>query len=128
MSADRGGPRDLTTGRHGSRRCSHSGLCDAEDRTEFMTAPLAGKTIVMSGGSRGIGLAIALRAAADAANLVLIAKTDTPHPKLSGTIHSAAEQIREAGGRALPVVGDIRSDDTIAEAVTGAIETFGGID
>ena len=61
--------------------------------------PLAGKTILMSGGSRGIGLAIALRAARDGANIALLAKTDTPHPKLEGTVHSAAEQIRAAGGR-----------------------------
>ena len=93
-----------------------------------MTNTLTGTTIVMSGGSRGIGLAIALRAAADGANVVLIAKTDTPHPKLAGTIHTAAAQIQDAGGRALPIVGDIRSDDTIASAVAAAVDTFGGID
>ena len=71
---------------------------------------LAGKTILMSGGSRGIGLAIALRAAADGANIAMLAKTDTPHPKLEGTIHTAAEQIRAAGGQALPIVGDVRGD------------------
>ena len=78
---------------------------------------LAGKTILMSGGSRGIGLAIALRAARDGANIALLAKTDTPHPKLEGTVHSAAEQIRAAGGNALPIVGDVRNDDDITEAV-----------
>ncbi|MFT4220084.1 MAG: NAD(P)-dependent oxidoreductase [Microbacterium sp.] len=89
---------------------------------------LAGKTILMSGGSRGIGLAIALRAARDGANVVLLAKTDTPHPKLEGTVHTAAEQIRAAGGRALPIVGDVRNDDDIAEAVLTAQGEFGGID
>lgn len=95
-----------------------------------MTEPttLRGRTIVMSGGSRGIGLAIALRAAADGANLVLLAKTDQPHPKLEGTIHTAAAQIEAAGGRALAVVGDVRNDDDIARAASQAVETFDGID
>jgi citronellol/citronellal dehydrogenase len=89
---------------------------------------LAGKTILMSGGSRGIGLAIALRAAADGANVALLAKTDTPHPKLEGTVHSAAEQIRAAGGNALPIVGDVRNDDDVTEAVLKTQGEFGGID
>ncbi len=89
---------------------------------------LAGKTILMSGGSRGIGLAIALRAARDGANIAMLAKTDTPHPKLEGTIHTAAEQIRAAGGRALPIVGDVREDDDITEAVITTVGEFGGID
>lgn len=89
---------------------------------------LDGARILISGGSRGIGLAIALRAAADGANIVLLAKTSTPDPRLEGTIHTAAEQIVAAGGRALPVVGDVRSDEDIAEAVHRAVETFGGID
>ncbi|HCS62578.1 MAG TPA: short chain dehydrogenase [Microbacterium sp.] len=89
---------------------------------------LAGKTILMSGGSRGIGLAIALRAAADGANIAMLAKTDTPHPKLEGTIHTAAEQIRAAGGQALPIVGDVREDDDITEAVMKTQGEFGGID
>ncbi|WP_300266197.1 NAD(P)-dependent oxidoreductase [Microbacterium sp.] len=89
---------------------------------------LAGKTILMSGGSRGIGLAIALRAAADGANIAMLAKTDTPHPKLEGTIHTAADQIREAGGQALPIVGDVREDDDITEAVLKTQGEFGGID
>jgi citronellol/citronellal dehydrogenase len=93
-----------------------------------MTGKLAGKTILMSGGSRGIGLAIALRAAADGANIALIAKTDTPHPKLDGTIHTAADQIRAAGGQALPIVGDIRDDDLLTEAVLTTQGEFGGID
>ncbi|GAA5031767.1 SDR family oxidoreductase [Microbacterium fluvii] len=89
---------------------------------------LAGKTILMSGGSRGIGLAIALRAARDGANIALLAKTDTPHPKLEGTVHSAAEQIRATGGQALPIVGDVRNDDDITEAVLKTQGEFGGID
>jgi citronellol/citronellal dehydrogenase len=89
---------------------------------------LAGKTILMSGGSRGIGLAIAIRAARDGANIALMAKTDTPHPKLEGTVHSAAEQIRAAGGQALPIVGDVRNDDDVTEAVLKTQGEFGGID
>ncbi|MCR2824131.1 SDR family oxidoreductase [Microbacterium sp. zg.Y909] len=89
---------------------------------------LAGKTILMSGGSRGIGLAIALRAARDGANIALLAKTDTPHPKLEGTVHTAAEQIRAAGGQALPLVGDVRNDDDIMAAVLKTQGEFGGID
>jgi citronellol/citronellal dehydrogenase len=89
---------------------------------------LAGKTILMSGGSRGIGLAIALRAARDGANVAILAKTGTPHPKLEGTVHTAAEQIRAAGGRALPIVGDVRNDDDITEAVLKVQGEFGGID
>ena len=90
--------------------------------------PLAGKTILMSGGSRGIGLAIALRAARDGANVALLAKTDTPHPKLEGTVHSAADAIRAAGGQALPIVGDVRNDDDVTEAVLKTEGEFGGID
>ncbi len=90
--------------------------------------PLAGKTILMSGGSRGIGLAIALRAARDGANIALLAKTDTPHPKLEGTVHTAAQQIRDAGGRALPIVGDVRNDDDVTEAVLTTQGEFDGID
>jgi citronellol/citronellal dehydrogenase len=89
---------------------------------------LEGKTIFMSGGSRGVGLAVALRAAQDGANVALIAKTDEPHPKLPGTIHTAAEEIRDAGGQAMPIVGDIRDADAVEEAVERAVEEFGGID
>lgn len=89
---------------------------------------LSNRTILISGGSRGIGLAIALRAAADGANIVLLAKTAAPHPRLEGTIHTSAEAIREAGGRALPIVGDVRNDDDIARAVDAATSEFGGID
>jgi citronellol/citronellal dehydrogenase len=89
---------------------------------------LAGKTVFMSGGSRGIGLAIAVRAAADGANVALIAKTAEPHPKLEGTIYTAAEEIERAGGKALPIVGDIRDEQQVADAVAQAVERFGGID
>lgn len=93
------------------------------------TAPtLAGRTVLMSGGSRGIGLAIALRAAADGACVAMLAKTDHPHPKLPGTVHTAAEQVRAAGGAALAIVGDVRDDDDIARAVASTVEEFGGID
>ncbi len=97
--------------------------------TAFGTgATLAGRTIIMSGGSRGIGLAIALRAARDGANVAIMAKTGEPHPKLEGTVHTAAEQIEAAGGHALPIVGDVRDDDDVRAAVDAAVNTFGGID
>jgi citronellol/citronellal dehydrogenase len=89
---------------------------------------LAGKTMFISGGSRGIGLAIALRAARDGANVALIAKTAEPHPKLEGTVYTAAEAIEAAGGQALPIVGDIRDEAQVASAVEQAVERFGGID
>lgn len=92
------------------------------------TGTLAGRTIIMSGGSRGIGLAIALRAARDGANVTLLAKTGEPHPKLKGTVHTAAAQIEEAGGHALAVVGDVRDDDDVAGAVAATVERFGGLD
>src|SRR3954452_18953721 len=93
-----------------------------------MTAPLAGKTLFISGASRGIGLAIALRAARDGANVALIAKTAEPHPRLPGTVFTAAEEIKAAGGQALPIVGDIRDADAVTAAVAAAVERFGGID
>ena len=89
---------------------------------------LAGLTVLMSGGSRGIGLAIAVRAAQDGANVVLLAKTSEPHPRLDGTVHTAAAQVEAAGGQALAVVGDVRSDDDVARAVGAAVDRFGGID
>ncbi len=89
---------------------------------------LAGRTIIMSGGSRGIGLAIALKAARDGANVALLAKTAEPHPQLPGTIYTAAAEIEAAGGHALPIVGDVRSDESVAEAVRRTAEEFGGID
>jgi citronellol/citronellal dehydrogenase len=89
---------------------------------------LKGKTIFMSGGSRGIGLAIALRAAADGANVAIAAKTVEPNPKLPGTIHSAAADIEAAGGKALAIVCDIRDEQQVAAAARRTAETFGGID
>lgn len=82
----------------------------------------------MSGGSRGIGLAIALRAARDGANITLLAKTAEPDPRLPGTVHTAAAEIRAAGGRALPVVGDVREEADVQRAVDAAVAEFGGID
>jgi citronellol/citronellal dehydrogenase len=84
--------------------------------------------MIMSGGSRGIGLAIALRAARDGANVALLAKTAEPHPRLEGTIHTAAEAIEAAGGQALAIVGDVRADAVVADAVERAAQRFGGID
>ncbi|WP_082947201.1 SDR family oxidoreductase [Mycolicibacter sinensis] len=92
------------------------------------SGPLSGKTMFISGASRGIGLAIAKRAAADGANVALIAKTAEPHPKLSGTVYTAAAEIEDAGGQALPIVGDIRDGDSVRNAVAAAVERFGGID
>ena len=89
---------------------------------------LKGKTLFISGASRGIGLAIALRAARDGANVAVAAKTAEPHPKLPGTIYTAAKEIEDAGGKALPIVCDIRNDDQVAEAVEQTVAKFGGID
>ncbi|WP_395307725.1 NAD(P)-dependent oxidoreductase [Mycobacterium sp. AMU20-3851] len=89
---------------------------------------LHGKTMFISGASRGIGLAIAKRVAADGANVALLAKTAEPHPKLPGTIYTAAKEIEEAGGQALPIVGDVRDGEAVHAAVTAAAEQFGGID
>jgi len=89
---------------------------------------LSGKTVFISGGSRGIGLAIAKACGGAGANVVIAAKTDKPHPKLPGTIHTAADEIREAGGNALPVLCDIRDEDQVHAAVDQAVAEFGGID
>ena len=89
---------------------------------------LKGKTLFISGGSRGIGLEIALRAARDGANVALIAKTGEPHPQLPGTVFTAAEAIEAAGGRALPVVGDIRDAAQVESAVAATVKRFGGVD
>lgn len=89
---------------------------------------LSGKTLFISGASRGIGLAIAKRAAQDGANITIAAKTAEPHPKLPGTIYTAAEEIEAAGGKALPLQVDIRYEESVAEAVSKTVETFGGID
>jgi len=94
---------------------------------------LAGRTLLISGGSRGIGLAIAVRAARDGANVALLAKTAEPHPRLPGTVFTAAAeieavQLQAAGGAALPIVGDVRDDATVEAAVAATVERFGGID
>jgi len=89
---------------------------------------LAKKTLFITGASRGIGLAIALRAAEDGANIVIAAKTETPHPKLEGTIYSAAEAIEKAGGKALPLVVDVRDEESVKAAFEKAANHFGGID
>ena len=91
-------------------------------------ADLRGKTLFITGASRGIGLAIALRAAREGANIVVAAKTTTPNPKLPGTIYSAAEEIEAAGGKALALEVDIRSEEQVSEAVEKAVARFGGID
>ncbi|ATB51035.1 SDR family oxidoreductase [Corallococcus macrosporus] len=95
-----------------------------------MTAarPLAGRTLLMSGGSRGIGLAMGVAAGRLGANVVLLAKTDTPAPRLPGTVHTAAQAIQDAGGQALAVVGDVREEADVQRAVDEAVARFGGID
>jgi citronellol/citronellal dehydrogenase len=89
---------------------------------------LKGKTLFITGASRGIGLAIALRAARDGANIAVAAKTETPHPKLPGTIHSAAAEIEQAGGKALPLVVDVREEEMVKQALDKTAQHFGGID
>ena len=93
-----------------------------------ISGDLSGKRIFVTGGSRGIGLAIALRAARDGASVAIAAKTSEPNPKLPGTIHSAAQEIRDAGGIALPIQCDLRDEEQIAAAVNQAAQEFGGID
>lgn len=92
------------------------------------TPALTDRTLVISGASRGIGLAIALGAARRGANVVLLAKTAQPHPKLPGTVYTAAAEIEAAGGNAVAVVGDVRSEEDVARAVGTAVEQFGGVD
>ncbi len=93
-----------------------------------MSATLQGKTLFITGASRGIGLAIALRAARDGANVAIAAKTTEPHPKLPGTIHTAAAEIEQAGGRALPITVDVRDETQVADALELTATHFGGID
>ena len=89
---------------------------------------LRGKTLFITGASRGIGLAIGLKAARDGANIVIAAKTAEPHKKLPGTIYTAAEEVEKAGGKALPIVVDVREPESVQAAVDAAVERFGGID
>src|ERR1700759_222330 len=89
---------------------------------------LKGKTLFITGASRGIGLAIALRCARDGANIAIAAKTETPHPKLPGTIYSAADDVAKAGGTALPLVVDVREEESVKKALDATAEKFGGID
>jgi citronellol/citronellal dehydrogenase len=96
--------------------------------TQSGTASLAGRTLFITGASRGIGLAIALRAAADGANVAIVAKTTEPHPKLPGTIYTAAEEVTAAGGKALALACDIRDEEQVARAIAQTVEKFGGID
>ena len=98
------------------------------ENNEGKAATLAGKTLFITGASRGIGLAIAVRAARDGANIVIAAKTGTPHPKLPGTIHTAAAEVEAAGGKALPLIVDIRFEEQVYRAVEQAVARFGGID
>ncbi|MFI2812176.1 MULTISPECIES: NAD(P)-dependent oxidoreductase [Microbulbifer] len=92
------------------------------------TGALKGRTLFITGASRGIGRAIALKCAADGANIVIAAKSDEPHPKLPGTIHSVAAEVEAAGGKALALKVDVREEDQVAEAMAQAADTFGGID
>ncbi|XP_017104107.2 hydroxysteroid dehydrogenase-like protein 2 [Drosophila bipectinata] len=92
------------------------------------TGKLRGKTLFITGASRGIGKAIALKAARDGANIVIAAKTAQPHSKLEGTIYTAADEIERAGGRALPCIVDVRDEKQVLQAVEAAVATFGGID
>ncbi len=93
-----------------------------------MTTPLTGRTVFITGASRGIGRAIGVACAREGANVVVAAKTSAPHPKLPGTIHDAAEEMQRAGGRALAIECDVRSEEQIAAAVARAVDAFGGID
>lgn len=90
--------------------------------------PLDDRTVVISGASRGIGLAIGIAAAKQGANVVLLAKTDQPHPRLPGTVHTAAAEVEAAGGKALAVVGDVRREEDVQRAVDAGVQRFGGID
>ncbi|WP_460452101.1 SDR family oxidoreductase [Alsobacter sp. SYSU BS001988] len=96
--------------------------------SDTAAGPLGGKTLFITGASRGIGLAIALKAARDGANIAIAAKTTEPHPKLEGTIYTAAEAIEKAGGKALPLVVDVRDEASVQTAIGRTVEEFGGLD
>jgi citronellol/citronellal dehydrogenase len=96
--------------------------------TEPSSYPFTDRTLVISGASRGIGLAIALGAARRGANIVLLAKTAEPHPRLPGTVHTAVAEIEAAGGKGVAVVGDVRNEEDVARTVETAVERFGGVD
>src|SRR5215468_6282388 len=107
----------------------HCVICDQAIRCAgVFLMSLKGKTLFITGASRGIGLAIALKCARDGANIAIAAKTETPHPKLEGTIHTAAAEIEAAGGRALPLVVDVRDETMVKDAIARTAEVFGGID
>jgi citronellol/citronellal dehydrogenase len=119
--------------RQGLQCCSHSALSydrhlERKKQGTAVVSTLEGKTLFITGASRGIGKAIALRAARDGANIVVAAKTDQPHPKLAGTIHSAVEEIESAGGRGLALKVDVRDDAQVEAAIKAAADHFGGID
>src|ERR1041385_4120004 len=108
-------------------RASASCVCTDARTAREETMSLAAKTLFITGASRGIGLAIALKAARDGANIAIAAKTEAPHPKLPGTIYSAAQDIEKAGGKALPILCDIRDEQQVLAAVDKTVATFGGI-
>src|SRR5205814_9195377 len=99
-----------------------------QSKQSLAMSTLKGKTLFITGASRGIGLAIALRAARAGANVAVAAKTKDPHPKLPGTVYTACEEIEKAGGKALACITDICFEDQVAEAVARTVSTFGGID
>lgn len=104
------------------------GATVASESGTSSTESLADRTLVVSGGSRGIGLAIALGAARRGANVVLLAKTAEPHPRLPGTVHTAVADVEAAGGKGVAVVGDVRKEEDVARAIDTAVERFGGVD
>src|SRR5204862_647943 len=120
-------PRSAHPWRRGGRAIVLKQSAGDAAREETMTS-LKNKTLFVSGASRGIGLAIALRAARDGANIAIAAKTAEPHPKLKGTIYTAAKEIEAAGGKALPLVVDVRDEPSVVQAVEATVQAFGGID
>src|SRR4030095_14807990 len=114
--------------RHGRLRRRHRGVPREATGAVRTVSSLAGKTVFITGGSRGIGLAIGLRAARDGANVAIAAKTTDPNPKLPGTIYTAAVEIEAAGGKALPIACDIRDEAAVRAAVAATVGAFGGID